>query len=772
MAEPMSFDRAISSALLEAISSDGPLGGLLARRASDPGFYDVQLRREPRGTRSWATLYRGLLSVLSVDERKGQFRLRAHETLRKRGGFDPQWAAWQASSSLGDQWPRIDAYLDRLAADAVLERRYVAREGLVHAALCSGRSHAYRVIQREATIAFASRAVRSGICASLRAAVAAAVPGCPELGTELDVLAVDERGRLLIVEAKPAVELQGIEWSPAQAMMYALLFRRLLDQSADAVAQLNTMLEQRVALGLTAPGQRVESPVAVVPVVAIGAGAPHCLAPERLQGTSANLHDLVAARGLDPIEVWFLDAQGDIEERWLPSQSAAPPSVIAASDPAAGATGFVAEARRAAARWLREEPSLPDGARQASPYRGSGPALPFCLPVAHAVENLLVDARPIALQRFAAAGIPWHHGTNGGPSNHLLSSQVHCANTLAPFVDRPDALRAIFEPVLPIAQVLPFGAVTQSAFDATDHVVFEWIGCTDHLGEHRGGAGQRGANNTSADAAIRYRSLDGEIEIALIEWKYTEQYHGHVLSGDDTTTRRRHRRYRDAFGDAAGPIRHDLLDYEDFFAEPLYQLMRLQLLAWRMEVAHELGAQRVRLVVAAPTANEALATSFDIRRMHPGFAAQTLPAVNSVFELWAALQRRPDRFAVLDTAHVLTEHVPTSEPYRRRYGHIAEHGAPRHLRAPDRADANALRLAATMATRVMQRLSGDGGVLEQLAALPDGHIEQLPSDLMAQLTVRLSELGELSRETRASLIGRALHGVDEHTSGPEPEHRP
>lgn len=86
--------------------------------------------------------------------------------------------------------------------------------------------------------------------------------------------------------------------------------------------------------------------------------------------------------------------------------------------------------------------------------------------------------------------------------------------------------------------------------------------------------------------------------------------------------------------------------YGELFREPLYQLFRLQLLADQMERAGELGADRVRLVLAASSRNRALAG--DLRR-------------------WPRLLRRPDRFAMYDTDTLLAGSA-RSDGFRRRYG--------------------------------------------------------------------------------------------------------
>ena len=54
----------------------------------------------------------------------------------------------------------------------------------------------------------------------------------------------------------------------------------------------------------------------------------------------------------------------------------------------------------------------------------------------------------------------------------VLTNPVYL-NTLAPMVDRPDLLSAWLGQHLPVAEVLPFGAITDSPYDESDHVVFE-----------------------------------------------------------------------------------------------------------------------------------------------------------------------------------------------------------------------------------------------------------------------------------------------------------
>lgn len=174
--------------------------------------------------------------------------------------------------------------------------------------------------------------------------------------------------------------------------------------------------------------------------------------------------------------------------------------------------------RKAAARWKARSATLPEAARQAAPWWGGDPtrAYPSCLPAEFSTYNLLPDVREEALALFAEVGIPWHRGRGAAPGNHLLSSQVQCVNALARMVRDGERLSKAFGSTLDIAEVLPV--------EEDGLLTFEFIGSADVLGEGRGGRRTRGAQNTSGDAAFRYRTSSGTVELALVEWKYTEEY--------------------------------------------------------------------------------------------------------------------------------------------------------------------------------------------------------------------------------------------------------
>ena len=274
--------------------------------------------------------------------------------------------------------------------------------------------------------------------------------------------------------------------------------------------------------------------------------------------------------------------------------------------------------------------------------------LSFILPDGHEDENLFEDIRAPGRAYFRAKGIPWHSDDADRPSGHLLDSQVFCVNFLFPFVREPQALFELIRRIYPEAQeVLELAS-------GEGHVAFEWIGDEDHLGEWpEGGLPTRGSMATSADAALRFRRKDGLVHAVLIEWKYTESYPPSEdyapdelpYAGQQGSTRLK-RNYSEIFYEADGPIDSGRVNLLDLFFEPLYQLMRQQMLAYEMDRHRELGADIITVLHISPAHNDALqlVTPERLRESYPGIPLTSL---------WPTLLRpRPDglpRFKAITT---------------------------------------------------------------------------------------------------------------------------
>jgi hypothetical protein len=314
---------------------------------------------------------------------------------------------------------------------------------------------------------------------------------------------------------------------------------------------------------------------------------------------------------------------------------------------------YVTQQRELATAWKAGTTVLPIEARATAPWiNQKGQPVGhygFCLPSVSAEHNLLPAVRSGARSLFTELGIPWHAGIADGPGNHLLSSQVQCVNALYAMVAEPGRLIAAFGDSLDIGEVLEI--------EPGRHLTFEYIGPTDFFGEAPEGQRIRGTHCTSLDAAFLYRTTGGVIELALVEWKYTESYQTtRTPSPDKDVTRAG--RYLEDYQAANGPLDSEAMAFDLMLDEPFYQLMRQQLLAHRLEGVHAHGAEVVRVVHVLAQANTAYQSSL-VRPEHRA-AGDTVDAV------WSRLLRHNDRFIHLDPAVFLDEPV-TSPEYVARY---------------------------------------------------------------------------------------------------------
>lgn len=316
-------------------------------------------------------------------------------------------------------------------------------------------------------------------------------------------------------------------------------------------------------------------------------------------------------------------------------------------------TYFEDETRKAIA-WKGATTALPAAAKHPAPYINKeglpqGAAVDVCLPAEYAAFNLLPEVREPVLELFAELKIPWHAGVGDGPSNHLLSSQVQCANALGQMVSDPSRIARAFGPALGgIGEVLQI--------ESGRFLTFEYIGPTDFFQEGRGGSRVRGARCTSVDAAFLHRRRSGLTELVLVEWKYTESYRRR--RAEPAKDKVRTGRYLAAVEDPHGPVRSDVLDFPLLLDEPFYQLTRQQLLAHALETTGAEGAAKVLVVHVAPPANTAYQLSLP-REEHEALG-KTVSAV------WHQLLRRPDRFVSLDSGAFFDQDI-TSPEYALRY---------------------------------------------------------------------------------------------------------
>ncbi|MBV9921768.1 MAG: hypothetical protein JOY78_13070, partial [Pseudonocardia sp.] len=639
----------------------------------------------------------------------------------------PEHVGWMTRRRLEIVWAEVARSLGVALASAAMVRALADPAARLAGGLGPAPDDGIRVVARWiATEAMGPDSPLGQAAASVRHALARDRDGQPwwpkprrsveaaiDADGLVDVLVADPNGRLMAICAAAPDEgsADGAASGPVRAVLAAEAVARSLALDPDAPALLDEVLLQRATLGLVpAAGRAIVTGPRVTPVIALPAGTDsESLA--RIETVVRTLTDRDDADPwIDPLEVWLVSDTAEVADVLVP--------VRLGSGVAPGSPGtFLAEARGASAAWKATTRCLPEDARRPAPYLGRGPALPFCLPLEQSHLNLLPEARDAALARIGTDNRLW--GTGGaGPGNHLLSSPVQMANALAPLVRDPDGVRAIFGPALAAADVVAFGAPAgQDESRREDVIEFGWSGPDDAMDPP-----------ATADAAFRYVTAEGRLELALVRWCYAERS---LATGLPDAARARHRA---AWTDPSGPFRTDRLSFDEVAAAPEGALLGLQVLAWMLEATGEIEVDRVRVVVVAPRANTEVWTELG---------------------RWAELQRRPRRFVRIDSAALVRDESPTSTDFRHRYGHLAEirRQGPAALAAEDLVDARVAAeerlFAAAGRLRAALGPSAGDGLVDRLDRVEPSALEEMSTAAIEELAARVEELAALA--TRVDL---------------------
>ena len=172
--------------------------------------------------------------------------------------------------------------------------------------------------------------------------------------------------------------------------------------------------------------------------------------------------------------------------------------------------------------------------------------------------------------------------------NNVRSSAAACINVFGYLNQNQSDIIPFFKVFgLQIDEVLQFpqkADLSGEIYDDQGPIVFEWIGPKKSPINEVGGS--RGQNRTSIDAYLLVK-INGIITQLLIEWKFTETYNSesyiHKFGGKKGIERLRR------YSDILTKLRNDGFPFKfkgeggiglsDFSYEPLYQLLRITLLA-------------------------------------------------------------------------------------------------------------------------------------------------------------------------------------------------
>ena len=273
---------------------------------------DVHLRKNGE-----VQVYCGLARVLNVRRnRNGTVRVSAHKTFRDQFScgnlFSRRWKANESREFKRE----LEAYLANLS----VARRHIDGEGSVQS-LWSRATEPWLPFDREAVLAYKSRAESAsarqfGSVDRARAELEAIVEDrrnsprsrdrwtkLPGSGREVDQLAIDSDGRLVLLELKDAsAGPSSVYYTPLQLLQYVWEWYAALGSVRD---QLQDLIDARVKLGLT-PG----------PAPRLGGGirAAVCFGRDTRSGEVKRRYDSVMELvnrhlpcGVPPIETWALE---------------------------------------------------------------------------------------------------------------------------------------------------------------------------------------------------------------------------------------------------------------------------------------------------------------------------------------------------------------------------------------------------------------------------------------------------------------------------------
>jgi len=264
--------------------------------ALDPQLRDKALELyfrgyEDKSRNPRATLYLGTTRVVHVwfSPRQHRFKLEGqvgtsftreslpHEPQRVKldpGLFKSQWAEWQAAGDLARDQKAITTYLRAVIQAAPASH---LREGRLQARLSSG-TRGITILDRELMLSGAELAkARAPIQAAIERVRAQSevhdetpwVGNVNEHQAKLDALAVDAKGRVLLIEVKRISETTEASRTPAQVALYLSIFQEWAEQHP-AEAVLGKMLKRRVELGLTKHPPTKLDTSHLIPVIAFG----------------------------------------------------------------------------------------------------------------------------------------------------------------------------------------------------------------------------------------------------------------------------------------------------------------------------------------------------------------------------------------------------------------------------------------------------------------------------------------------------------------------
>ena len=488
-----SYDRAPSDELKALLSPKGflaPLVGLTNRRVNGLEL-DVHLRVNDE-----VQIYCGLTRVLNVRRNRNlTVSVSAHQTYSRQDCARAILRRWHTDEV--DEFERaLDAYLDSVN----VSKRHTATEGAVQS-MWSRVTYPWIPFDREAVLSYSaeegSRKAREFKQVEVAGTELEAIAESQQwampraVGGEVDQIAVDMEGRLVIAELKDAsASPASVFYTPFQLLHYVWEWHNALESVRSG---LQNLIGARVELGLTPHA---------VPRLAGGIRAAVCFGRDGRSDEVKNRYDRVLGvvnRHLPPlvppIETWTY------EERPTEVQPGVP-GPLPESRPRG--TSFANSLQAHLEEWRQGV----DGFRSRMWDHWSEGVYPAYRSYAEEV----VRADSVRLHRYAA---------------HLKSSQVFALNLFLPF--RKGSLSRLSNRV---------SEMVGTRLSIED-VRFEWVPPGSLLGEIDGDRPVGEEPATAVDVVLWSRLADGRRAVVLLEVKLSEPDFTHCNGRTSPANQRR-----------------------------------------------------------------------------------------------------------------------------------------------------------------------------------------------------------------------------------------
>lgn len=316
----LSYDRTVPAALIDALAPGSPFHELVevANRPYDASRpLDLRLRAVAKNSDvGYARIYLGTTQVGALRIREGsQFRFDRPTSKRVRSDPEARWREWQSLDSLTAFRSEILEEVQD-CIKCMSDPPHHLQEGQLQTAIAKSTSD-MTMIDREVAFSFATtkdgedelgRATEASRNArqTLRDAEQKWALADKPFGGEIDALAIDGAGQILVIEVKSGNETSRVGWTPAQVAVYLTLVRRWIEQDPKAAREaLHRVAQQYVDIGMISAVPHLSEPLVSVPVIALSAVSEKTAARERIRTVRAAL----AQHGepLQGLKIWEID---------------------------------------------------------------------------------------------------------------------------------------------------------------------------------------------------------------------------------------------------------------------------------------------------------------------------------------------------------------------------------------------------------------------------------------------------------------------------------